>query len=312
MTENFPFYIYIYVCIYTPYLLIHSSVDGHIGCFHLLVIVNSAVMNIGEHVSFWVIVFSRHAAAATAAKSLQSCPTLYNPIDGSPLGSSIPGILQARILEWVAISFSNAWKWKVKVKSLSRARLLVTPWTAVYQAPPSMGFSRQENWSGLPLPSLNICPGNSWVPWMARTARRSNQSILKEINPDIHWKNWCWSCNSSILVNWFEKLTHWKSPSCWERLRVEEEDIRGWDGWMASLMQWTWAWANSRRWWGTGRPGMLQSMGFGWTTTTMVTLFLYFKGSFTVFSIMAAPTYMPTNSVGGSPFLYTLFSMYGL
>ena len=88
------------------------------------------------------------AAAAAAAKSLQSCPILCDPIDGSPLGSSVPGILQARILEWVAMSFSNAWKWKVKVKPLSRARLLATPWTAAYQAPPSTGFSRQEYWSG--------------------------------------------------------------------------------------------------------------------------------------------------------------------
>ena len=83
-------------------------------------------------------------SAAAAAKSLQSCPTLCNPRDGSPSGSPVPGILQARTLEWVAISFSNAWKWKVKVKSLSRVRLFVTPWTAAYQAPPSMGFSRQE------------------------------------------------------------------------------------------------------------------------------------------------------------------------
>ena len=82
--------------------------------------------------------------AAAAAKSLQSCPTLCDPIDGSPPGSPIPGILQARTLEWVATSFSNAWKWKVKVKSLSRVQLLATPWTAAYQAPPSMGFSRQE------------------------------------------------------------------------------------------------------------------------------------------------------------------------
>ena len=86
------------------------------------------------------------------AKSLQSCLTLCNPIDGSLPGSPVPGILQARTLEWVAISFSNAWKWKVKVKSLSRVRLLATPWTAAYQAPPSMGFSRQEYWSGVPLP----------------------------------------------------------------------------------------------------------------------------------------------------------------
>ena len=87
------------------------------------------------------------------AKSLQSCPTLCDPIDGSPPGFPVPGILQARTLEWVAISFSNAWKWKVKVKSLSHVRLLATPWTTGYQAPPSMGFSRQEYWSGVPLPS---------------------------------------------------------------------------------------------------------------------------------------------------------------
>ena len=90
---------------------------------------------------------------AAAAKSLQSCLTLCDPIDGSPLDSSVPGILQARTLEWVAISFSNAWKWKVKVKSLSRGRLFSTRWTAAYQAPPSMGFSRQVYWSGVPLPS---------------------------------------------------------------------------------------------------------------------------------------------------------------
>ena len=83
-----------------------------------------------------------------AAKSLQSCPTLYDPIDGSPPGSPVPGILQARTLEWVAISFSNAWKWKVKGKSLSRVWLLATPWTAAYQAPPSMGFSRQSTGVG--------------------------------------------------------------------------------------------------------------------------------------------------------------------
>ena len=90
---------------------------------------------------------------AAAAKSLQSCPTLCDPIDGSPPGSPIPGILQARTLEWAAISFSNACKWKVKVKSLSRVRPLATPWTAAYQAHPSVGFSRQEYWSEVPLPS---------------------------------------------------------------------------------------------------------------------------------------------------------------
>ena len=93
-------------------------------------------------------------AAAAAAKSLQSCPTLCDPIDGSPPCSPVPGILQARKLEWVAISFSNGWKWKVKGKSLSHVRLSATPWTAAYQVPQSTGFSRQEYWSGVPLPSL--------------------------------------------------------------------------------------------------------------------------------------------------------------
>ena len=95
------------------------------------------------------------ACAAAAAKLLQSCPTLCNPIDGSPPGFPVPGILQARTLEWVAISFSNACKWKVKVKSLSRVRLLVIPWTAAYQAPPSMVFARQEYWSRVPFDECN-------------------------------------------------------------------------------------------------------------------------------------------------------------
>ena len=99
-------------------------------------------------------VYMLAAAAAAAAKSPQSCLTLCDPIDGSPPGSTVPGTLQARTLEWVAISFSNAGKWKVKVKLLSHVRLFSTPWTAAHQAPPSMGFSRQEYWSGVPLPSL--------------------------------------------------------------------------------------------------------------------------------------------------------------
>ena len=101
----------------------------------------------------WRILSISLLACAAAAKSFQLCQTLCEPRDGSPPGSPVPGILQARSLEWVAISSSNAWKWKVKVKLLSCVRLIATPWTATHQAPPSMGFSRQEYWSGVPLPS---------------------------------------------------------------------------------------------------------------------------------------------------------------
>ena len=200
----------------------------------------------------------------------------------------------ARILEWVDISFSNAWKWKVKVKSLSPVRLLATPWTAAYQAPPSMGPSKQEYWSGLPLPSPMANLNNvlksrdhfanegafsqsygfssshiqrwmfnhkkGWrtdafwlwcwrrllrVPW---TTRRSNQSILKEINSECSLKDWCWNWSSNTLVTWCEETTHWKRPWWWERLTAEgEEGSRGWDVWMTSSTQWTWIWINSRR-----------------------------------------------------------------
>ena len=106
------------------------------------------------------------SAAAAAAKSLQLYPTLCDPIDGSPPGSPIPGILQARTLEWVAISFSNAWKWKVKGKLLSHVLLFATPWTAAHESPPSMGFSRQEYWSGVPLPSPPSCSTKSKIKFL--------------------------------------------------------------------------------------------------------------------------------------------------
>ena len=107
------------------------------------------------------------------------------------------------------------------------------------------------------------------VPW---TARRSNQSILKEISLGVHWKDWCWSWNCNTLATWCEELTHLKRPWCWERLRAGGEgDNRGWDGWMASLTQWTWVWVNYRSWWWTGRPGVLrftglQTIGHDWAT----------------------------------------------
>ena len=134
------------------------------------------------------------AAAAAAAVSLQSCLTLCNPRDGSPPGSPVPGILQARTLEWVAISFSNAWKWKVKVKSLSRVRLLETPWTAAHQAPPSMGFSRQEYWSGVPLPSPEDA---AYIP----------EFLKSYIGKHVHfpgWQSWSWMAweMSAIFITW--------------------------------------------------------------------------------------------------------------
>ena len=97
------------------------------------------------------------------------------------------------------------------------------------------------------------------TPW---TARQSNQSILKEISPSVHWKDWCWSWNSNTLAIWCKELTHWKRPWWWERLRAGGEgDNRGWDGWMASPTRWTRVWVNSGSWWWTGKPGVLWFMG---------------------------------------------------
>ena len=122
------------------------------------------------------------------AKSLQSCPTLCGPIDSSPPGSPAPGILQARTLEWVAISFSNAWKWKVKVKSLSRVWLLATPWIGAEQVPPSMGFSRKEFWSGVPLPSPYL---GLYLPKETKDLHIENyKTLVKEIKEDTNrWRN---------------------------------------------------------------------------------------------------------------------------
>ena len=112
-----------------------------------------ACVGVHKNIYMYILIYIYATATAAAVKSLQSCLTLWDPIDGSPPGSPVLGILQARTLEWVAISFSNAWKWKVKVTSLSPVRLLTTPRTAAHQAPPSMGFSRQKYWSGVPSPS---------------------------------------------------------------------------------------------------------------------------------------------------------------
>ena len=156
----------------------------------------------GWFFTVWATWEAQHGhAAAAAAKSLQSCPTLCDPIDGSPPGSPVPEILQVRTLEWVAMSFSNAWKWKVKVKSLSRVRLFTTPWTAAYQASPSMGFSRQQYWSGVPLPSLSMGIG-------VGVAKRSGSDLL----------SYCISCSeidylTLLLSNYFNSVLGGKSKT---------------------------------------------------------------------------------------------------
>ena len=147
---------------YPVYIFNNSKMFYSFHCISVVLVLLKLCLNIIffllHHIANGIVNFLLRLfiATAAAAKSLQSCPTLCNPRDGSPRGSPVPGILQARTLEWVAISFSNAWKWKVKGKSLSRVGLLATPWTAPYPAPPSMRFSRQEYWSGVPLPSLEI------------------------------------------------------------------------------------------------------------------------------------------------------------
>ena len=156
--------------------------------------------------------FTRVRTPATA-KSLQSCPTLCDPIDSSPPGSPVPGILQARILEWVAISFSNAWKWKVKVKSLSRVRPSATPWTAAFQAPPSMGFSRQEYWSGMPLPSLIRTPNFHFIQWV------------------IHCYHLFWCLNFSSFGQWTAGFGFfWTCPyhSSLEKGKATHSSILAW------------------------------------------------------------------------------------
>ena len=132
---------------YLPHWRVDSLLLSHMGspdstykCFQMIFVFWLTSLSMIRSRSIHV---ATNGIAAAAAKLLQSCPTLCDPVDGSPPGSSVPGILQARILEWVAISFSNAGKWKVKVKSLSHVRLLATPWTAAYQALPSIDTSKR-------------------------------------------------------------------------------------------------------------------------------------------------------------------------
>ena len=137
------------------------------------------------------------AAAAAAAKLLQSCPTLCNPTDGSPPGSPVPGILQARTLEWVAISFPNAWKWKVKVKSLSHVWPSATPWTAAFQAPPSMGVLE---WGAIAFSDCWHCMWNKWVSWVVGMgeSRWGHSSLWKCEGWPGRWRTLRASCESAV------------------------------------------------------------------------------------------------------------------
>ena len=145
MYSKFALHVYVCVCVQS---LVHTQLLSRVQLFAQDPLVDFLAL-LGR--------CSNRCSATAAAKSLQSCPTLCDPTGGSPAGSPVPRTLQARTLERVAISFSNASKWKVKVKSLSHAQLFVTPCTAAYQAPPSMGFSRQDNFSGVPSSSPNRC-----------------------------------------------------------------------------------------------------------------------------------------------------------
>ena len=142
------------------------------------------------------------------------------------------------------------------------------------------------------------------VPWMTG---RSSQSVLKEINPEYHWKDWCWSSNT--LATWSEEPSHWKRPWCWERLKAGREGSnRGWDGWMASSTQQTWAWANSGRWWRTGKSGVLPSMvsqrvGHDWATEQHLLYSLQTTGGTTGDSQPLRPFLSP---LFGPPYLICL------
>ena len=181
------------------------------------------------------------------AKLLQSCPTLFDPIDGSPPGCPVPGILQARRLEWVAISFSNAWKWKVKVKSLSRVWPFETQWTAAYQAPPSMGFSRQEYWSGVPLYSLKCTAVPSKTgPGLVQFPRTVYLSIKfpfpESINrhPEVSYLcgvcKICQFCRKDTNCPALQRWRHWKNPTGpFIRLAPCSLHIMGW-GWNKGML----------------------------------------------------------------------------
>ena len=190
---------------------------------------------------------------------------LENPMDGGAWWAAIYGVAQSKTrLKWLSSKRTAM----TNLGSILKNRDITLP-TKVHLVKAMVfpgvmyGF---ESWTVKKAERWRIDAFELWcwrrllrVPW---TARRSNQSILKEISLDVHWKDWCWSWNSSTLATSCEELTHWKRPWCWEGLGAGGEgDDRGWDSWMASPTRWTWVWVNSRSWWWTGRPGVLRFMG---------------------------------------------------
>ena len=205
-----------------------------------------------------------YGCAAAAAKSLQLWLTLCNPIDGSPPASPRLWDCPGKNTGVGCLFLLQC----VKVKSLSLIQLSATPWTAAYQAPPSMGFSRQECWSGVPLPSSvwmweldhkESWALKNWCFWTVVLEKTlENPLDCKEIQP-VHPKgNQSWivigrtDAEAETLATWCEEMTHWKRPWCWEGLGAGEGDDRGSDGWMASVTWWTWVWVSPRIWWWTG------------------------------------------------------------
>ena len=148
-------------------------------------------------------------AAAAAAKSLQLCPTLCNLIDGSPPGSPVPGILQAGILEWVAISFSNAWKWKVKVKSLSHVRLLATPWTAAYQAPALLWLHPKEGRDALCKDtdsSHSLIENKNYFCFLAN----AKYALIRLST---------WKIGFYLCISWYVSVPEFVNVACWWNLK---------------------------------------------------------------------------------------------
>ena len=184
------------------------------------------------------MVFSKPAAAA--AKPLQSCPTLCNPIDGSPLGSSVPGIPQAMVLEWVAIALSVS-KPNQPIKEQRSHFADKSPFSQSYGLfighVQMQELDHEEGWALKNWCFLTVVLKTLESPLDCKEIKSVNhKGTLK-----IQCRDWCWSWRSSTLAIWWEKLTQWKRPWCWERLKAKgEEGCRGWDGWIASPIQWTW------------------------------------------------------------------------